>query len=556
MSILLATSLQVTAILLLGLAAAALLRKQSAALRHWVLASAVLCAAVTPFLSRVVPAWDVDVEKSLPSLLARPDTTAAEIGGPAHVEPAVVQATDSSSTQTVTAARLLLWAWLVGIAVHLSFLIIGLARLMWIASASRSVRDESWRRLTERIAGEYGLSGSVRLLQTNSPTLLATWGFPRANVLLPRGAAEWSDDCVHCVLSHELAHVVRRDWWVHMAAELLRCIHWFNPVLWIVCRRLRQESEQACDDMVLNRGIDGTEYATHLVSLVRAFQQERRTWLPALAMARSSSLERRIHMMLDARSNRSTVTRLARIGTVALLLGVAVPLAGLGAQTAFSSFSGAVFDESDGSIANVVLVLTNLQSLAKHEVRSDSNGRFEFVGLVPGDYALEAKYPGFSVLRGSVTLSGNDVRQDVRLEIGSLEETVTVRDTKPTRSQEVFDQLEQLKREIESRRKRANLSTCAASPLGGNIRPPLKLHNVPPEYPQQLRDANTGGFVRLQGRIGTDGSFKELWVQQSAGSAADQAALEAVREWKFSETLLNCVPVEVPITVNVMFESQ
>jgi TonB family protein len=62
--------------------------------------------------------------------------------------------------------------------------------------------------------------------------------------------------------------------------------------------------------------------------------------------------------------------------------------------------------------------------------------------------------------------------------------------------------------------------------------------------------------VRLQGRIGTDGSFKELWVQQSAGSAADQAALEAVREWKFTETLLNCTAVEVPMTVNVTFERQ
>jgi TonB family protein len=63
-------------------------------------------------------------------------------------------------------------------------------------------------------------------------------------------------------------------------------------------------------------------------------------------------------------------------------------------------------------------------------------------------------------------------------------------------------------------------------------------------------------LVLLEGLIGTDGSFKELRVATSAHPDLDAAALEAVRQWEFDETILNCVPVEVPMKIAVTFKSQ
>jgi beta-lactamase regulating signal transducer with metallopeptidase domain len=100
-------------------------------------------------------------------------------------------------------------------------------------------------------------------------------------VILPSPASEWSDARARIVLSHELAHIGRGDWSLQMVAEALRAFHWFNPILWIVCRRLRLESEHACDDEVMRRGVAGTDYATHLVELARSLRQRRQLWLPA-----------------------------------------------------------------------------------------------------------------------------------------------------------------------------------------------------------------------------------------------------------------------------------
>ena len=128
--------------------------------------------------------------------------------------------------------------------------------------------------------------------------------------------------------------------------------------------------------------------------------------------------------MLNTRVNRSPITRTARLGIVTALAAIAIAVAS--AQAAFSTFSGNVFDPLNGYLPGVTMTLTHTQSGAKHEIRSDRTGHFEFVGLPPGSYSLQAILPGFTVLTGTLDLTGRDVQRDVTLKVGQLEETITV----------------------------------------------------------------------------------------------------------------------------------
>jgi TonB family protein len=372
----------------------------------------------------------------------------------------------------------------------------------------------------------------------------------RPKVILPRAAHEWTEDRVRVVLSHELAHVQRGDWLAQMIAELMRSVHWFNPLAWIVCRHLRHESEHATDDAVLNGGIEGRDYAAHLLDVARAVRRQGETWWPAPAIVRSSTLERRITAMLNTNVNRTPLTRSARLLSVAALFAVAAAIAS--AQGALGSFSGSVLDPMNRTFPNVTLVLTNVQSKAKHEVRSDSTGRFEFPELPRGEYALEAKYPGFSVLKGHVTIAGQNVQQMLSLEIGTLQETVTVTpDDTPSKSdlnRERF--LEEKRRQPER-----EALTCGSTPHGGNIRPPMKLNHVVPTYPLHLGQANIGGTVLMQALIAKDGTVKDVRVVAPAHPDLDAAAVAAVRQWRFDSTLLNCMPIEVVMKVTATFKA-
>lgn len=79
------------------------------------------------------------------------------------------------------------------------------------------------------------------------------------------------------------------------------------------------------------------------------------------------------------------------------------------------------------------------------------------------------------------------------------------------------------------------------------------LHKVSPDYPKKARKEHVEGLVRLHAIIGKDGSIRELEIISGHPLLAD-AALKAVRQWRYSPTLVNGEPVEVDTTIDVFFE--
>lgn len=550
MSLLLEGAIKVSIIIITALVAAALLRRRSAALRHWLLSAAVVSAAVAPFVGPLAPRWSV----SAPAALSRAARPAVPVGSamPSTAAPETASEPSVLLGGTIDPGRLIGWVWAAGAGLSLFVLAAGFWRLSMIATRSHRVTDGEWAVLAADLSRAWGLRRPVRLLQSDHPTLLVTWGFRRPTVILPAGAREWSGDRIRVVLLHELAHIQRGDWLTQLAAECLRAVYWFNPLIWMAAKRLRQESEHACDDAVLGGGVEAPEYATHLLDLARSIRDERQSWFPAPAMARPSSLERRFSAMLNGNTNRSPLTRPARIATTIAVVAITVLVAGLGAAQTFSTFSGSALDPTNRILPGVTVVLINTESRAKYEIQTDRMGRFEFVGLPAGEYSWESRLPGFAALKGVVVVAGRNVQHDLALQIGSLEETISIvgkaTDTEPSaaRRQTTVD-VDGIRRRI------LEQSVCSNDPIGGNIRPPRKLVDVRPGYPVHLKADSIGGVVVLDARIGTDGDVIESAVVQSAHPDLDLSAVEAVRLWQFTPTILNCYPVEVKMKVTANF---
>jgi len=83
--------------------------------------------------------------------------------------------------------------------------------------------------------------------------------------------------------------------------------------------------------------------------------------------------------------------------------------------------------------------------------------------------------------------------------------------------------------------------------VGGNLRPPRKTKDVAPGYP------GVSGNVQLLATIGTDGSVTEVQVVKSDRPELAPAAIDAVSQWEFTPTLLNCIPIDVQMNVSVSF---
>lgn len=559
MSLLIATTAKITIVLLAALAGRALGHKQSAAVRHWILAVAIGCALVLPALAYVAPTWQVpSVTDRDPQVESRVDVNVSAMASP---DARSAQRLPDAPSPRWKLGPALLTVWIVGSVVAIAILVAGLVRLALMAATAQPVGAARCHALAGDIARVYGITRRIRLLYGTHPAMLMTWGLVRPTIVLPEAARAWTDDRLRVVLCHELAHVQRGDWGTQLAAELLRAVYWFNPVAWIACRRLRLDSEHACDDAVLNAGIAAPRYADHLLDLARACSSRRAAWSPALPVARPSGLERRVRAMLNARLDRHPLTRRARLITVVAFLTLAVSLAGVAsyAQGPFAAVAGSITDSQRAALPNATLALTNTGTQARNEVRSDPNGRFEFVGLPPGDYVLEVNVLGFRNYRATLALNGQQLDRDIVLDVGTLQETITVVDSDDPPRPINPEELERSERRRQARAARRAATGCPAVqpgviPTGGNIRPPEKLVDVRPEYPPALRRDKIGGTVDIDARIATDGSVKEASPDPSAHPDLARAAVDAVRGWRFDETLLNCVPIEVSMAVKVTFK--
>ena len=85
------------------------------------------------------------------------------------------------------------------------------------------------------------------------------------------------------------------------------------------------------------------------------------------------------------------------------------------------------------------------------------------------------------------------------------------------------------------------------------IRAPTKIKHVAPNYPEIARVNRVKGTVILEAVIGETGRVREVRILRSI-PLLDNAAMDAVRQWEFTPTLLNGQPVPVLLTVTVTFE--
>src|SRR3989454_11988013 len=91
--------------------------------------------------------------------------------------------------------------------------------------------------------------------------------------------------------------------------------------------------------------------------------------------------------------------------------------------------------------------------------------------------------------------------------------------------------------------------------VGGDVKPAKLISLVPPVYPPAARNFESGATVTIDAQIGTNGRVSGMKVI-SGPPALHQAAMDAVRQWKYQPAMLDGKPVAMHMTVTVRFRSQ
>lgn len=200
-----------------------------------------------------------------------------------------------------------------------------------VVRAGTPLASQEWLNIIWEVADRLGLESAPTLLQSRDVKMPFACGLVHPTIVLPVESNDWSLERRSAVLLHELAHVRRRDLLGHTLGRVACAVYWFHPLVWTAAKRLRSESERACDDLALTCGTRATDYAEHLLDIVTSVRGDT-TPLVALAMARRKEFEGRMLAILDPQlkravpSGRKAAALVMSLGVLAIAVGATSPV--------------------------------------------------------------------------------------------------------------------------------------------------------------------------------------------------------------------------------------
>jgi beta-lactamase regulating signal transducer with metallopeptidase domain len=425
------------------------LRRASASARHTLWSVALLAALLLPLASRLVPQLPLPVlpEESFSTSISlapvgkthtseatpRPLPLQSNASAPVPASPAPQDsaAVDTWSVFSLWTGRGLLLLWSAGAAIVILRLLIGSLTIRRLRRHSAPVEETDWRDILDDLKATFSLRRPIRLRISHQTIPPMTWGMFRPVVLLPATATDWTPSRRRLVLAHELAHIQRNDGIVQILLQAVCSLYWFNPLVWHAARRLRIERECACDDQVLKLGADPDDYADHLLQVARTLSPGAGLSLATVAMAHRSQLETRLLSILDTRTRRQTVSRLASALVFSTVVTLTLVVAAIQVTARPSSHlldldawapgipadfwtqtdpqapvtvHGSIMElRTEKPISGALLTLTPTESEegVPFEAETHFDGTFSITDVPPGQYHLSLSRDGYVVTHSS-----------------------------------------------------------------------------------------------------------------------------------------------------------
>lgn len=577
---LLAYSTQVVVIVAVGCALPALLRLEVPGVRfvYWRVL-VVLCLAL-PWIQKT---------RTVEAVAAVGASAPATLVGGASAQAAFAARAAGADVAWPYVVGLLLVA---GILLRLLWMTAGLFYLRRLRGAGSTVDDHDARELQAAL----GTSADVRYVP--GLTQPVTFGVARPVVLLPDSLREYAPEVQRAVLAHELVHVQRHDWAWIVGEELVRAALWFHPAMWWLISRVQLAREEVVDEIVVTITGKRRTYVEALLAFADSTPLS-----PAPAFARRRHLFRRMTLI-----SREAVMSARRVVVSCAVMAMAVAGGGWYAVDAFpmqQAGAASVTSGEPGPLEKAAKPITpenpiprRLQFVAAEyppeaaaiqargtvvlRVTLDATGRVAearraALGIRSDTPALNISHPGNPPLaEGRIQLRGADSSTGpvvvAAIDAMTRSAITAVRqwsyeppadapisfkvifgfspDKPTTATQSVAEPVVRGATEV-----RPEWTADGALRVGGDVKVPTKIRDVKPVYPSEAQAARVSGVVIIEARIEPDGTVSNAHVLRSI-PMLDQAALDAVMQWRFVPTLMNGQAVAVVMTATVNFTLQ
>ncbi len=205
---------------------------------------------------------------------------------------------------------ILAWLWLIG---AMLLILLNIAR--YISLNVKIRKNGEIISLSE--IGEYtNRKINVRVWESIASPFMT--GVIKPTLILPK--TELSDEQLHNILCHEMTHFKRRDILYKCFAEFVKCVHWFNPVIWYVTRQIATECEISCD-IAVTKNMSDSEEMSYINTILSLLPMGKSKQLPLTTQMASSKkiLKRRFIMIKNKKTTSRFMSVISAVIAVAML---------------------------------------------------------------------------------------------------------------------------------------------------------------------------------------------------------------------------------------------
>lgn len=213
--------------------------------------------------------------------------------------------------------------WIIGLLISILRLIGGISYVNYLKKAMNFPTDEHWVEVMNSYAQKLNVTKHIDLLESalvRSPIVI---GHLKPIILFPIGFINKLDtNEVEAIISHELAHIMRNDYFVNILINVVESLYYYHPAVWWITAQAKEERENCCDDIAIELCGNKVVYAKSLVMV-----QEMAFTPGSLAMAfagsggpKSELAKRVLRILSPNRSKINTREKYSALSIVAILL--------------------------------------------------------------------------------------------------------------------------------------------------------------------------------------------------------------------------------------------
>ena len=229
---------------------------------------------------------------------------------------------NKKNVKDILLKKIVPYLWIIGFATFIITFIVGNRKIRSRTSKNICI-DDRIDQILQEVKQELNIKRNIKVIMQDYKKVPSIFGIFNPVILITEETLKENDSTLKYIFLHELSHYKRLDLVFNYILVLVLSIHWFNPVIWVLFNKVRQDIELGADELATKR-LDKNqrkEYGMTLINLIKNCTKENYTASMLCISDNEKNLERRI-LMIKGKTKTAIIAIIITIVVLGIVAGI------------------------------------------------------------------------------------------------------------------------------------------------------------------------------------------------------------------------------------------